>query len=1749
MPLTIPEYITIKTAAGAMAAYLSPEADSIKDCYMERELNGRSVLTFSLPIQKLEEIFVLTVMGVTPPLPSQASKWQYLIDSCRIYAPDITGVMREFVIQNPDAIEKTRDGGKLWGKITAHESWVRLGKDYVDPGISNDPQTPTPPALAVIILSGGSDLSGGLYPVGSAGHALYALLQGTGWTVGTVDVTGTHDLETEKISRLENINKVQEIWGGYLLFDSVAKTVSLRDETLWAPYTGYQIRYAKNLKGITRTDDYDVITKLYPFGESDLNIGSVNGGVIYLTNNTYTAEVLEGIWVNQDIADATELKAEAEKYLAKVCKPRHNYRVKQVDLRTLSGYQHEDFDLGHLVDIIDEDLGANDQARIIRYRFNIFQPWKDPELEVGDPIEKIDSMLEDSRAMVQYLNDIKTSKGQITAYKLVDESVLRQKIAKGAIDASRINAGIIILSGDTWTDNTPSAGYVSWNQHEVYWNGTEYVIAAGNVNQKYIYWDNQALSYGSSATLPTLTDAGFIIAVNNGGLHELVWNQSIAQKLVGTEMIAEFAVDTSKLAEAAVTTAKIAGLAVDTTKLADLAVVAEKIASGAVDLTTKVAGLLPNTNLAQITDATKIADGLLSASKLADGAVTNIKLAALAVDAAKLADSAVTATKIANAAVGSAAIANAAVGSAQIADLAVITAKIADLAVATGKIADAAITNAKIATLAVGTANIQDAAINSAKIANAAVGSAAIANLAVGTAHIADGAILNAKIGNAEISEAKIQDLAVSSAKVADAAITSAKIANAAVGAAAIANAVIGTAHISDAAIQTAKIADLAVTDGKIASLTANKITAGQLLAYLVEIVGKNGHFRINGDEFLVYDKTGALMGRFGHYETLADQLAAFTRASTAYDDYGNQVASGVPRYPYAPLPAPVWQDLFDTDQLAAEYESGGDAPATWAVSGGVLTGTGGTNATLVKNDLLLQDVEIEVNCDQTDAGGIIARYQDNNNYYLLALRDDGFSDPARNLQLYKRVGGGYTSLAVANVAWPRGTAKSIKFTLHGFRLEVWFDGIKVISITDTDFTGGGVGLYSGSTVVSRYLDFTVYYAQQGAQVEVGATNILLYGQQLDNAAWAQANISISANSTLAPDGATTADTLTDSNAAAVGYTTQSKAIANDSTSRTASIYIKKDTDETRFPALCLFLTGGTTIVQIAAQINTKTGATAARLSVGTVVINPVEQIGDYWKLSVTATNNSTGNISADTYVIPADGTVFGTQSAAATGSAIFWQADLINLPYPTTPIVTTSASATRNAETMTVPTTGVFVKGNWTVKLRYTPTSSPVATGVWKTLFHCVIDASNKYELDVDPAGKLYALIGSGGAWYVISDLAALTIGQSYEISFSGNGSIMRLHKNGAQVGADTAYVEPVGTLPTNMYVGSNSGDTSQANGIISDFAVLNKAETLADHQADFNSGLPLSVDEYTTYLMSCDGHLQPTVRGFGLWSKNGRYILQDPLTGQGFELWDGAVQKVLIGRQSDGTIAGKFIGCILYGSAIRSGAEGDTTYIELSSAGGDPLTVVEGGKTALNIWTSGGGLLQFYDTALDDMVGQIMPYNDSIGQGLRIQGRNNAGFVRGVNISGSSLRLDASQDIQYHATVGYNNFYGDIVQVTGTKRNMEDTADYGKRLLAVVESPEQIYTDAKKAQLNNGECKILVDPMFLQCIEPDTEDTPWLVHLTPYADVGVYVAEIGADYFIAKERNGGTSNSIFAWSLFATRKDHAFERFPEVV
>jgi len=112
----------------------------------------------------------------------------------------------------------------------------------------------------------------------------------------------------------------------------------------------------------------------------------------------------------------------------------------------------------------------------------------------------------------------------------------------------------------------------------------------------------------------------------------------------------------------------------------------------------------------------------------------------------------------------------------------------------------------------------------------------------------------------------------------------------------------------------------------------------------------------------------------------------------------------------------------------------------------------------------------------------------------------------------------------------------------------------------------------------------------------------------------------------------------------------------------------------------------------------------------------------------------------------------------------------------------------------------------------------------------------------------------------------------------------------------------------------------------------------------------------------------------------------------------------------------------------------------------------------------------------------------------------------------------------------------------VLGAKSALVQAGSFGPRKLYAAESPEVRFFDEGLARLQGGVARVELDPIFVETIEGD-----YLVHVTPYGDASLYVAEVGKDYFVVKVREGDP-NVAFAWRLSAIRKGYAGVRLEEV-
>ena len=275
----------------------------------------------------------------------------------------------------------------------------------------------------VVILSNGDlplknndTLVNPTYQKGSAGYILEGLLFGSGWTVGEVDVTGTYDFETDMTSIYDNVLKVQEMFGGILVFDSLNKIVHLRDEEKYVPNTGYEVRRKKNMASSSNIYNNKIITRVIPLGEGGLNIKSVNNGLSYLENTDYSPIITEEIINNDSIYDVDQLKAWGERKLKEMSKPTKELTVKLIDLRTTEGYELEEFDLNDVVNVIyDNGIDENETLRVISWQYNVFSIF-DSTIELGDTVLNTTDIFKQISKVTDDINN-----GTVSATKIINK--------------------------------------------------------------------------------------------------------------------------------------------------------------------------------------------------------------------------------------------------------------------------------------------------------------------------------------------------------------------------------------------------------------------------------------------------------------------------------------------------------------------------------------------------------------------------------------------------------------------------------------------------------------------------------------------------------------------------------------------------------------------------------------------------------------------------------------------------------------------------------------------------------------------------------------------------------------------------------------------------------------------------------------------------------------------------------------------------------------------------------------------------------------------------------------------------------------------------------------------------------------------------------------------------------------------------------------------------------------------------------
>jgi hypothetical protein len=127
-----------------------------------------------------------------------------------------------------------------------------------------------------------------------------------------------------------------------------------------------------------------------------------------------------------------------------------------------------------------------------------------------------------------------------------------------------------------------------------------------------------------------------------------------------------------------------------------------------------------------------------------------------------------------------------------------------------------------------------------------------------------------------------------------------------------------------------------------------------------------------------------------------------------------------------------------------------------------------------IADDTKYKDVEVSVAFKavagkEDRGGGIVWRYQDNNNYYI--ARMNPLED---NYRVYKVVDGKRTQLESADLKVPSGEWHKLKIEMTGDMITCYFDGKKYLDARDSTFADAGkIGLWSKADAQTYFDEFT----------------------------------------------------------------------------------------------------------------------------------------------------------------------------------------------------------------------------------------------------------------------------------------------------------------------------------------------------------------------------------------------------------------------------------------------------------------------------------------------------------------------------------------------------------------------------------------------------------------------------------------------------------------------------------------------------
>ena len=448
-------------------------------------------------------------------------------------------------------------------------------------------------------------------------------LSGTGWTIGSCDVTKKRTVRKNNCTAYDVLNEIQSAYGCEMTFDAVNKKVNIYQQ-MGSDKGAYFIEQLNLKKVDQQRNSNDYITRLIPIGKDGLDITSVNGGINYVENYQYSTKILTAFWEDNRYTVAQDLYDDAVERLDFLSKPYKAYSADVYDLANMSEdnkYSILDYSLGDTISLTSKTRSIKEKQRIVKLTEYPDEPEKNT-IEIANKIaslEVLDVRFQDTSDTV---DSVTTSAGEIDGTKVdgIDWTQVKNVSIYCADiqDLSTVTARIGTL--ETTTAHITN-GIID--------NATIDAAKVNNLSANYAHITNGVIDNAVVGTAQIQNEAVGTAQIQDAA----ITNAKIANAAIGTANIQNAAIGTAQIAVGAITTALIATSAVGTEQVADSSITdakivtltANKITAGTIDASNiDVINLkCANLTVGQI-NGQQIASGAVDSTKLSNDVVTDI---------------------------------------------------------------------------------------------------------------------------------------------------------------------------------------------------------------------------------------------------------------------------------------------------------------------------------------------------------------------------------------------------------------------------------------------------------------------------------------------------------------------------------------------------------------------------------------------------------------------------------------------------------------------------------------------------------------------------------------------------------------------------------------------------------------------------------------------------------------------------------------------------------------------------------------------------------------------------------------------------------------------------------------------------------------------------------------------------------------------------------------------------------------------